>query len=662
MALKRAQHWDLGITPPTPLPEPTGHRDCVTDMESYLMPMEQARAAALYSWGVMDGLWVSARPGESGLTVSPGAALDVKGRLITLAVGSFAVVDQDVDPAQLLNVPTVPVGSDGVTVDASGLTGLHLLTLNWREAVGADDQTVLLHTPWLRLVPAAGFVDTGEQVVLCQVGSEASGVTLAPATRRLVRAHAERLELRAPVAASNYDTDDLRAAEISATVDGGLGIDVAGFRGARRPALTVQGLTGYVGFGTADPAAVVHIHRDVRRGDPALLLTSDGSDWGAGLRLENGQSARTYGMYTGSDGNWHFADSTAGQDRIVVDPQGRVGIGATSMVRTLQVEGSEVHSGGGGGGFSFADRQVGSLVEYPGAGQRWVWYATEGKARLWSGFDRLTVGIGGEGDALDVPARMRVRRGWDNSAGIWFHQGPGSRAFVGMLDDNRVGLFGAGYGWSVWTDVNDGGINVSARHVGVVSRVPGTGIIAGGGTFAGYFEGAVGVTGDLSVNGRVFKGGGGFRIDHPLAPTDRYLSHSFVESPEMLNVYGGTVVTDDTGEATVVLPDYFEVLNSDHRYQLTPIGEPTLVSVAQEIRDNSFVVRSGRPGATVCWQVTGVRQDAWARAHRIPVEEDKPEEERELYLHPEAHEQAPERGLTRLIAARAARSDTQEEQ
>ena len=38
----------------------------------------------------------------------------------------------------------------------------------------------------------------------------------------------------------------------------------------------------------------------------------------------------------------------------------------------------------------------------------------------------------------------------------------------------------------------------------------------------------------------------------------------------------------------------------------------------------------------VSWQLTGVRQDAFAEKHRIPVEEAKPAEERGSYLHPEA--------------------------
>jgi hypothetical protein len=46
----------------------------------------------------------------------------------------------------------------------------------------------------------------------------------------------------------------------------------------------------------------------------------------------------------------------------------------------------------------------------------------------------------------------------------------------------------------------------------------------------------------------------------------------------------------------------------------------------------------------VSWQVTGIRQDAYANKHRIPVEEPKPEQERGFYLHPEVFNQPAERG------------------
>ena len=61
----------------------------------------------------------------------------------------------------------------------------------------------------------------------------------------------------------------------------------------------------------------------------------------------------------------------------------------------------------------------------------------------------------------------------------------------------------------------------------------------------GYFAG------NLEVTGKVSKGSGSFKIDDPLDPANKYLSHSFVESPDMMNVYNGNVTTDKFGRATV---------------------------------------------------------------------------------------------------------------
>lgn len=83
------------------------------------------------------------------------------------------------------------------------------------------------------------------------------------------------------------------------------------------------------------------------------------------------------------------------------------------------------------------------------------------------------------------------------------------------------------------------------------------------------------------------------------------------------------------------MPDWFEALNRTFRYQLTAIGAPgPNLFVAEEISRNQFRIAGGKPGAKVSWQVTGIRQDSLANAHRIPVEEAKPDKERGLYLHP----------------------------
>ena len=157
--------------------------------------------------------------------------------------------------------------------------------------------------------------------------------------------------------------------------------------------------------------------------------------------------------------------------------------------------------------------------------------------------------------------------------------------------------------------------------------------------YAGYFIGAV------HVNGTLSKSAGSFKIDHPLDPANQYLSHSFVESPDMKNIYDGVAVLDANGEAAVTLPVWFEVLNRDFRYQLTPIGGWAPLYIAQEIQGNLFRIAGGQPGMKVSWQVTGIRQDAYANAHRILVEEAKPAEEAGLYLHPLELGQPAELGL-----------------
>ena len=134
--------------------------------------------------------------------------------------------------------------------------------------------------------------------------------------------------------------------------------------------------------------------------------------------------------------------------------------------------------------------------------------------------------------------------------------------------------------------------------------------------------------GNAHVAGTLSKTAGSFKIDHPLDPERKWLQHSFVESPDMMNVYNGNVVLDAAGTAVVELPDYFDALNTDFRYQLTPIGASAPVYIARKVSGNKFGIAGGTPGLEVSWQVTGIRQDAYAEAHRIEVETNKSKAER----------------------------------
>jgi hypothetical protein len=144
--------------------------------------------------------------------------------------------------------------------------------------------------------------------------------------------------------------------------------------------------------------------------------------------------------------------------------------------------------------------------------------------------------------------------------------------------------------------------------------------------------GAVTVAGNLYVGGTK-----NFRIDHPLDPANKYLFHAAIESSEVLNLYSGNVVLDISGEAVVQLPDWFEVINKDFRYQLTPIGAPGRdLYIAEEVSGGHFKIAGGQPGGKVSWQVSGVRNDAWEKAHPMVIEADKGAQ-RGQYLTPELY-------------------------
>ena len=184
--------------------------------------------------------------------------------------------------------------------------------------------------------------------------------------------------------------------------------------------------------------------------------------------------------------------------------------------------------------------------------------------------------------------------------------------------------------------------NGASGGVGLEAYGAVEGLYAQGATYAAHFGGNVLVSGTLS------KTAGSFKIDHPLDPANKYLYHSFVESPDMKNVYDGVVSTDAKGFATVTMPDWFEALNRDFRYQLTTVGQFAQAMVAKEIQNGAFTIQTDKPNVKVSWQITGIRQDAYANAHRIPVEEEKSDAEKGHYIFPELFGHAGEPGLASM--------------
>ncbi len=237
-------------------------------------------------------------------------------------------------------------------------------------------------------------------------------------------------------------------------------------------------------------------------------------------------------------------------------------------------------------------------------------------------------GVEGEGPAAGVHGLSRSAGAHATGVlGVLHHTaaGPNSTGVYGEnqgISGSGIGVWGTqnGTGYGVFGSINPGGYGVVGSNGGSNSS-----------GYAGWFNGRVAVLGTLS------KGGGSFRIDHPLDPANKYLSHSFVELPDMMNIYNGNVTTGADGFATVILPDWFEALNRDFRYQLTVIGQFAQAMVAEEIKENQFRIQTDQPGVKVSWQVTGIRHDPFAEAYRIPVEEQKTGDERGRYLYPDVY-------------------------
>jgi hypothetical protein len=371
--------------------------------------------------------------------------------------------------------------------------------------------------------------------------------------------------------------------------------------------------------------------------------------------MTSGGAANRLPKWTGS--------STLGNS-VMAENGGRIGIGTGSPTDKLTVVGTIRSTTGG---FRFPDGTVQTTA------------ATGGGGGLSSvAHDATLQGNGTSGSPLRVavplnlttsgsgtPIALRVTSAGSSTAVSGSSTGAGTgvvgasesgtgvegfstsgAAVIGTSGLDR-GVVGASYNFQGVHGVGRTGVHGLSTHpdgygvFGECNNGPfAYGVLGASATgYAGFFWGKVNVLGTLT------KSGGSFKIDHPLDPENKTLSHSFVESPDMMNIYNGNAVLDGAGEAVVELSEWFGALNRDFRYQLTPVGGFAPVYVAEEIADNRFRIAGGEPGLKVSWQVTGIRQDAWANRHRIPVEEEKPDAERGHFLHPEAFDQPEEKGV-----------------
>jgi len=397
---------------------------------------------------------------------------------------------------------------------------------------------------------------------------------------------------------------------------------------------------GNVGIGNAYPAEKLQVNGVIYSMSGGLkfpdgtVQTTAGGGGGGGLSLPYAGTAATSGPA--------FAVTNTGSgDGIQATTSGATAmLGTTSNGNGVGVKGESPNIGVWGEGGNY-------YGVYGHSGLRYGVYGLSTNDYGVFGQSVNAAGVAGSLQGSPAKGYLGYREGSYHRGVYGEHTTYGTHgylggSFVGVYGygpDGLTGVLGEAEGptaMAVAGDLYSGGVirtsGALGQDIGYVGWVGVRGTALNSGDLAGYFHGDVEVTGWLS------KPIGSFKIDHPLDPTNKNLYHSFVESPDMMNIYNGNTTLDENGEAWIELPDWFEALNRDFRYQLTPIGAPgPNLYVAEAVRGNQFKIAGGVSGMTVSWQVTGIRHDPYAEQHRIPVEQEKRPAHRGKYLYPKEY-------------------------
>ena len=435
--------------------------------------------------------------------------------------------------------------------------------------------------------------------------------------------------------------------------------------------------SGKVGVGTITPARSMHLNL-ANSGYDAYKITNPTTGTSSVNGFEMGLSGLNGYLWNWSNGLIYFG--TNNQFRMTILGNGHVGIGTTTPTNTFHVVSSDT-----AGLFQSSNASAGSAIqgivrsEFTGSAESKDHIGVYGKVTNTN--PGWGIGVRGEGNyhgvqGIGLSTATGVYGssssgngiyGYSNTGTAVYGYSGGSYALYGnATGQNSKGLFALGdsigshneghyfgsynvgnntnsnttasysygsYNSSTSTTARSYGVytsavggNASWNTYGIYSTVSGTAALQ----YAGYFNGTLYAT---TLTG----GTKPFTIDHPLDPANKVLRHSSIESNDMMNLYNGNITTDANGFATVTMPDYFDALNENFKYQLTVIGTFAQAIVKNKMSNNQFVIQTNQPNVEVSWQVAGVRHDAVAKKYPIVVEEAKTGENVGHYYEPIAY-------------------------
>ncbi|MEM2125734.1 MAG: hypothetical protein QXQ53_04985, partial [Candidatus Methanosuratincola sp.] len=391
----------------------------------------------------------------------------------------------------------------------------------------------------------------------------------------------------------------------------------------------------WVGIGTTAPAARLSLG-----GGDANTKLALWQGTGAGDLMGFGIGPDQFRLHLHHSGNrFSFLNAPNGSELLTILGSGNVGIGTSNPAARLHVE-----TGTGSAGIRVVHTAASGHVDgvkgiintsTTGAAVSGEATATSGQTFGVYGQSNSTSGAGVVGYAAATSGQTFGMFGQSNST-----SGAGVAGFATATSGISGGVYGEAHS-SDGRGVVGYAAATSGFTYGVLGRSDST---SGYGVFGVKPAGGSGY-GVYYLNGLAGTGTKSFQIDHPLSPETHYLNHFCTEGPEPYNAYSGNVVTDAKGYATVQLPDYFDSINRDFRYQLTVVGQFAQAIVAEEIQNNRFTIRTDKPHVKVSWRVEAVRNDRWVQRYGFQTEQEKEDEIKGKYLNPELFGMPKEYGI-----------------